>query len=343
MRARARIAVAGVGRMGLVHARNVREHIGAAELVLVIDSDAQRARRAGQLLEVPHASEFEASIKAPDVDAVVLATPTAAHVGMIEAAARCGKHVLVEKPISFDPDSTARAIAAAHRCGIRLQVGFHRRFDPDWRHVRQRIASGALGALRLLRVAHRNRAPAASIAPKALGDPLIDMAIHDFDTALWIGGPIAEVTTVCSRPAGADTMAPDASLVTTIRFRDGALGIIDNTRAAAYGFECSAEILGVDGAVRVGIHQRPFDVEWLSDGRSLGELAREHDLRHRTAYRAELEHFVRVVLGDTEPEPTGTDGLAAFLVTEAARASLLEGRPAEVRTVCEWERLVARG
>jgi predicted dehydrogenase len=314
--------------MGLVHARNVYERVGCAELVLVMDSDAVRARSAGESFGVRCSTEYEELLADPGVEAVVLATPTGLHAEMIESAARAGKHVFVEKPLAFEMGDATRAIAAARAAHVYLQVGFQRRHDRDWFAVRERLAQGAIGTPRLLRIAHRNRAVIREVVPESLGDVLVDLAIHDFDTARWLLGEIAEVRTISSSRAG-DGEAPrprSETVVITARFHSGALGIIDNTRAAAYGFECSGEVLGSDGALRVGAGGHPREVEWLTAGEARVAQPHDHVSRHADAYVAELEQFARAVLGQRLPEPTGDDGAAALAIVEAARASLAEGR-----------------
>jgi myo-inositol 2-dehydrogenase/D-chiro-inositol 1-dehydrogenase len=292
-----------------------------------MDSDPDRARQAGESLDVPWTISFDEVLADRALDGVVLATPTAQHADMIESAARAGKHVLVEKPVAFDTGSAVRAITAAKGAGIALQVGFHRRFDLDWRAAHERVAAGAIGEPRLLRIAHRNASIAPVVPLESLGDILVDVAIHDFDTARWLIGEVAEITAIASGPraAAAHLAAGSESVVVTMRFESGALGIVDNTRTAGYGFECSGEILGSSGGLRVGAARGLLDLEWLTNGEGRVSLAPDHEKRHEVAYVAELEHFAQVLLGAQGPEPTGEDGAAALAIAQAARVALAEG------------------
>lgn len=313
--------------MGFVHAGNLFERVPTASLARVADSDLKRARRAGEGFRVPWATSLDDILGDDAVDGVVLATPTELHAEMIESAARHGKHVFVEKPVAFHIGSARRAIAAAHAANVHLQVGFHRRFDPDWRAARHQLERGVIGQPRLLRIAHRNLAIAPDVPVDSLGDILTDVSIHDFDTARWLIGQPTELTTIASSfaPEG-EPMAPgNETVVITMRFDNGALAVIDNTRTSTYGFECSGEVLGSDGALRIGAGRHPLDLEHLAGGETRVSLPHDHEDRHASAYVAELEHFARVVLGELAPEPTGEDGAAALILAQAARSSL-DGR-----------------
>src|SRR5437763_1723937 len=138
-RRRVGLGVAGLGRIGLMHAENLAGPVPSAELRHVVDADEQRARTTGERLGVEWSTSFDDLLADRDVGGVVVATPTPLHVGMVERAAAAGKHVFCEKPISLDLASTRAAIEAAHAAGVALQIGFHRRFDPDWTAAAARI------------------------------------------------------------------------------------------------------------------------------------------------------------------------------------------------------------
>ena len=186
--------MAGLGAIGLLHARHIAHEVCGARLVCVVDQDRALGEAAAGELGVSSSTSFEAVLEDPAVAAVVIATPSPLHAAMVEQAARAGKHVFCEKPLSLDVASGERASAAAATAGISLQIGFQRRFDPGFAEARRRIAVGELGDVLLLRISHRNRVPPHD-GPLAtrLGSPFVDMTIHDFDTALWLVGPVSEV------------------------------------------------------------------------------------------------------------------------------------------------------
>jgi predicted dehydrogenase len=302
------VAVAGLGAIGLLHARNVARTHGA-RLVLAVDADAALARAAGQELGVPWSRRYEDALEEPGVGAVVVATPTPLHAEMVRRAADAGKHVFCEKPLSLDLESGRAAMVAAEVAGIRLQVGFQRRFDPDFLAAKARIDAGELGQVQLLRISHRNRVPPhAGDLSGRLGGPFVDMTIHDFDTARWLVGEIAEVNAFASGRSG----------VVVARFESGALGVIDNTRAAAYGFECAVELMGERSTLRIG-WQPAARLERLTPAGRIASLPADHVERHREAYAEELRHFIACVRSGAEPAVGGADSVAALELSLAAQ------------------------
>jgi predicted dehydrogenase len=303
------LAVIGLGAIGRVHARNLARHVSGAELVLVVDKLAELAEAAGGELGVRWSTRPDDALGEPGVSAIVIAVPTPFHAGLIERAATAGRHVFCEKPLALEPAAARRAVSAARSAGVRLQVGFQRRFDPDFLAAKHHIDSGAVGAVQLLRIAHRNRTPPHETElVERLGSIFVDMTVHDFDTARWLVGEVDEVT----------AFERKRNAVTVLRFRNGALGIVDNSRYAGYGFECSAEVVGTDSTLRIGGRGRPLDVDVLTTCGALSRVAEDHIERHRTAYRDELRHFVACLRDGTEPSVGGQDAIAALELSLAA-------------------------
>jgi myo-inositol 2-dehydrogenase / D-chiro-inositol 1-dehydrogenase len=328
---RVRVGLAGLGRMGCMHAENLRRSPLAA-LVRVVDVDETRSRRVAKQLETGWSTDFDDLLADGEVEAVVIATPTDLHTSMIERAAAAGKHVFCEKPLAFDVESTIRAIEAARSAGVKLQVGFHRRFDPDWAAARSRIASGELGDVYFFRTSLRDmRSPSLDYV-KTSGGMFVDVTIHDLDTARWLVGEIDEVTafgTVVSGPAFAETGDVDTALV-ALRFANGALGVIDNSRVAGYGYECSTEVVGSQATVRIGQHRR-VNNEWLTPGASSVDWVSDFTERYPEAYLLELEDFARAIREDGPVAVTGEDALAAFVLARACDRSFRERRTVQLR------------
>jgi myo-inositol 2-dehydrogenase / D-chiro-inositol 1-dehydrogenase len=303
------VAVAGLGAIGLLHARHLAQQLCGARLAYVVDQDRVLAEAAGGELGVPSSTALEAALDDPAVAAVVIATPSPLHAEMVEQAARANKHVFCEKPLSLDVVSGERATAAAGAAGVSLQVGFQRRFDPDFVEARHRVSKGELGDVLLLRISHRNRVPPHE-GPLGgrLGSPFVDMTIHDFDTALWLVGPVSEVSAFASTD----------STLAALRFESGALGVIDNTRRAGYGFECAAELVGTRSTLRVGHGARASGVEQLTRSGALTQLPADHVERHRAAYLEEMRHFVACVRVGARPAVGGAEATAALALSLAA-------------------------
>lgn len=329
-----RTAVVGLGGIGRFHAAAVARRLPEGELRVVVDAIERLARETGTALGSAWSTSYGDVLARPDVDAVVIATPTPHHGYMIEQAAVAGKQVFCEKPIALDLAEADAAVAAVRRAGVVLQVGFHRRFDPDWVTAREWLSAGTLGEPRLLRISHRNREPPhASGNLVRLGDLFVDVTIHDLDAARWLLGDIDTVFALggsaLSDLDGTDLR--DAALA--LRCMNGCLALIDNTREAAYGFECSAEIVGSTGTARVGGNFRLRDAELLTVRGLTLERAADHLDRHARAYDAELQHFLQAVRLGRPVSVSGEDGVAALELAIAARLSAAEGRPIKAQDV----------
>ncbi len=326
---RLRVGLAGLGRMGRIHAANLAWRCPSAELAAVTDADADAAGRAGAELGVPVVPDFDALLST--VDAVVVATPTGTHAELVTRAARAGRAVFCEKPVSLDRPATVDTLAAVGSAGVPFQVGFHRRFDPDWAAATARIRAGELGEVYLFRTSLRDmRSPDPAFLASS-GGFFVDVTIHDLDTARWMVGEVVEVTATgaaLSDPRFADLADIDTALV-TLRFASGALGVIDNSRSAGYGYECSTEVVGSAATVRVE-NPPPRHYRWLTPGSDARGIPRDFQERFPEAYRAELEGFARSVLTGAPVAVGGADAMAAYDLAVAADRSWRTGLPVRV-------------
>jgi predicted dehydrogenase len=295
--------------------------VGSAELAGVVDPVEPLARNVGELHGVGWSTSVGDVLGDPGVGGVVIAAPTARHRELVELAAAAGKHVLCEKPLGFEVEAARSAVEAAAAAGVALQVGYQRRFDPDWVALKEAVDGGQPGALNLVRCSHRDARPPAA----ALGDLFLDVAVHDLDAARWLGGEVGEVFAMQRGSGGLEPAAVGASIA--LRFESGALGMVDVSRDARYGFECSAEAVGADATARIGYGHRRGGVELLRDGRASAWVSADHAERHAAAYVAELEHFGEVVLGRREARATGEDAVAALELAAAAARSAELGVP----------------
>jgi inositol 2-dehydrogenase len=331
MTSKVRIGLAGLGRMGRIHAANLAGHCFSAQLAGVYDADAELARQLADRLEVPWLKSYEDLLADDGIDAVAIATPTGSHAELIRQAARAGKHIFCEKPISLDRQTTVETIEAARAAQVTFQVGFHRRFDPDWVAAVDRMRAGELGEVYLFRTSLRDMKPPSVEFLAGSGGFFLDVTIHDLDTARWMVGEIVEVSaygTALSDPGFAAIGDIDTAVV-VLRFENGALGVIDNSRAAGYGYECSTEVMGSKATVRIdnpGYHH----YEWRTPGLAAVGLAKDFEQRYPTAYAEELDAFARSVRGDEPTRVTGLDALAAFDLAAAADQVWRSGRPVPV-------------
>jgi myo-inositol 2-dehydrogenase/D-chiro-inositol 1-dehydrogenase len=326
MSGRAKLAVVGLGRIGVLHAQNLAHRVAGGEVAIVVDSRQEVAESTGERLGVRWSTSLDEALVRSDIDGVVISTPTPAHKDGVIAAAAAGKHVLCEKPLAGTLEATQEALDAVERAGIRLQIGFQLRHDPDFVALASRIHAGELGEISFLHASLRDMTPPSAEYLRCAGGLLVDGAVHLFDLARWLVGEIEEVSVTgraSTHPSFVDIDDVETT-VTVVRFANGALGVLENSRACGYGFECRAEVVGSRGTVQVRNHRRTH-LEWRTPGAVSHDHVTDFIDRFPDAYLGELEGFVRVVSDDDPPRGTGRDALAAARLTHVAKRSLQLG------------------
>src|ERR1700754_2078406 len=241
-----RVGVIGVGRIGSMHADLLARRVPGAAVAAVHDVLADSAGSVGAALGVRVAGSVEELLASPDVDAVAICTSTDTHADLIVAAARAGKAIFCEKPVSLDLAEVDRALAAVEAAGVPFQIGFNRRFDPG--HAA--VAAADVGDAHLVRITSRDPAPPPLAYVKVSGGIFLDMTIHDFDMARFVTR--SEVVEVFARgsvridPAFARAGDVDTAVV-MLTHADGCLTTIDNSREAVYGYDQRVEVFGSAG------------------------------------------------------------------------------------------------
>lgn len=325
------VGVIGVGTIGRRHAENIAWRLPRARLAAVADANPVTARAVAEELGAPrwYASADELAAD-PAVQAVLVASTASAHRDGILAAARHRKDVLCEKPITTTLAEADEALAAVAAAGVRLEIGFMRRFDPGFAEAKARIEAGAIGTPVLLKATHRNAALPPSLAPapgapRLAGGVFVDSAIHDYDQARWLlADEVVEVHAVAAPVL--DPARPDDLALTTLRFARGGLGAVEVYLTCGYGYDVRAEIAGTAGTLFVG-DLRASDCG-LATAAGLSQRPVTHWLeRFAGAYLREVESWVDRTLADQPPTITGQDGRAALEIATAARLSVEQGRP----------------
>ena len=328
-----RIGLLGAGRIGRVHA-NMLGEIETARLVAVHDPVGAAADEVALTTGARKAASEEI-IDGTDIDAVVIATPTDAHVAAIEAAARAGKAVFCEKPIDLDPDRARACIDVVHETGARLMVGFNRRFDPDFAEVRRQIDAGAVGDVEVVQITSRDPVPPPIDYVARSGGIFVDMMIHDFDMARFLlREDVVEVsatgTVLIDERIG---MAGDLDTATATLLSDsGRIALLSNSRRAVYGYDQRIEVHGSKGMVSAGNRRDTTVTVAGAEGYRREPLFHFFVQRYGEAYRRELTAFVDAVASGTPMSPDGRDGLAALEIAAAATRSAHERRTMPVRS-----------
>jgi myo-inositol 2-dehydrogenase/D-chiro-inositol 1-dehydrogenase len=329
-----RIAVIGVGRIGSMHAELLARRIDGAEVACVSDAHEETARAVGAELGVPAAGVEDAL--AGDADALAICTSTDTHADLIVAAARAGKAIFCEKPVSLDLAEVDRALAEVDAAGALFQIGFNRRFDPAHQAVHDAVASGAVGEPQLVRISSRDPAPPPLSYVKVSGGIFLDMTIHDFDMARYVAG--SEVVEVFARGAVriddgfAEAGDVDTALVTLVH-ENGCLTAIDNSRRAVYGYDQRVEVFGSAGMAASENPLAHTAVVRTAEGTRMETLPYFYLERYVPSYLREWEAFVAAVDGGTPPPVSVTDARAPLVIGLAAWRSLREGRPVDVAEI----------
>jgi len=332
-----RLGIIGAGRIGRVHAENLSLCLPEAEVLAVSDIIRGAAERCAADFRIPQVVEdYHRILDDPEIEAIVICSSTDTHAKIIMEAAAAGKQIFCEKPIALDLNKIDQALAAVARAGIKLQVGFQRRFDPSFRRARELIAAGKIGEPHLLRITSRDPQPPPLEYLKVSGGIFLDMTIHDFDMARYLlQDEVEEVQafgSVLIEPEIGELGDLDTA-ITTLRFRNGTLGAIDNSRRAVYGYDQRVEVFGSQGMVVVA--NRTPEATALSDAGGVhGPLPLHFFVeRYREAYLEELRAFLKAILEDREPEVTGRDGRVPVVMAYAAKRSITERRPVHLTEI----------
>ncbi len=334
---RLRVGLIGLGRLGGVYARDLASRILETRLVAVCDPRDEVVSAAADEFEVTgRHSRAEELIRDPNVDAVVIVTPTSTHKDLALLCARAGKPAFCEKPAALTLGDARAMKAAAEQTGAFLQMGFMRRFDPGYVAAHARLSEGRIGRAVLFKSTSRDPGPPplAYADPRNSGGLILDLGIHDFDLARFFMGEVATVSAIGGTFAHPELAAVGDidNAVITLTFHDGRLGVVDLSRNGVYGYDVFTEILGDAGALRVGyLRETPLAV-MMSNAVTHDTVPGFLD-RFAAAYTAQLRNFAQNVLLGRPAPVTMDDGIEAMRVALAARQSLSSGRPVEVASV----------
>ncbi len=331
------LGLVGAGRIGNVHAQSVTYRIPEAQIVRVSDVREEAARALAEKYGIPaYSADFRDVVNDPQVDAVLVCSPTPTHADIAIAAMQAGKHVFCEKPVDLSIEKIRRTAQVAEETGVRLQIGFNRRFDHNHGKVQRLAREGRLGKVELIKITSRDPEPPSPEYAASSGGLYIDMMIHDFDMAMFLAG--CDVTEVYAM--GASLVDPrigeagdvDTAIV-TLTFENGALGVIDNSRRAAYGYDQRVEVFGSLG-MAAGENDGDSTVRLSTADGVLSDKPQYFFLeRYMDSFAEEMRQFVGAVREGTEV-PVGIHaGLMSVALAKAAKKSLDEHRPVRVSEV----------
>ncbi len=344
MKAPIRICLVGAGRAGKVHANSIVNSIPAARLAAIVEAVPETRIQAGSAFGIDPQGQFdslEAALETGGFEAVVITTPTFTHASLAIQAAQAGKHTFLEKPMALNLVECDAIIQAAQQQGVILQLGFMRRFDPEFAAAASRIAAGEIGQPMIVKsLTHGPGLPPAWARDLSQSNGMLaEVNSHDWDCVRWLMGSNYErVYTETANFKGAanqvDTPNFYDNALVTIRFENGGLGSISGVCPCGYGYDARVEIVGEKGILQIGSLQGQAVVVCTNRDQGLiTPIYRTWPERFAWAYILEMRHFVDCIREDHLPQADGEAGRWAVAGVLAATKSFLEARPVTMEEI----------
>ena len=330
-----KFAIAGLGRIGKIHLENLLL-MDQVEVVSAMDTQVEGHQFAKKKGIDQIFNSYEQMIKESTIDAVVICSPTDTHADYVQMAAYAGIAVFCEKPLDLNLGRVLEVLKLVESKGIKLMLGFNRRFDQEFLKVKKLVAQGAIGNHHLVKITSRDpQAPPISYIVQS-GGLFLDMTIHDFDMARFLVDK--EVVEVYAK--GAALINPELSrvgdidsAVITLTYEDGTMAIIDNSREAAYGYDQRVEVFGSKGMVKADNNLHDRHQLFNSEGSHAALPLNFFLERYAAAYKTETREFIYALSNNTDLPVNGNDGLQSLKIGLAAIKSIKENRPVKTAEI----------
>ncbi len=336
MTRKVKIAVIGTGRMGSIHARNISKLIPEADLVAVCDIRLEVAQAVADELGIQRVvKDYHELLNDPEIEAILIATSTDTHAFIMKDVAAAGKHIFCEKPLALELNKIDEALAEVEKAGVKLQVGFNRRFDKSYKQVHDIVASGEIGRPCILHIVNRDPDFPSMDFLRVSGGMFLDLGIHDLDMIRYQMGEVEEVYAqgaVLINEELKEFGDIDTGLI-LLKFANGAMGTIDNSRKAVYGYDQRLEVFCSNGAAMMENEKETTAVKGNTNGFTSAKPPYFFMQRYTPCYVEEVRQFVECVRDDKKTPTTGADGRAAVVLGYAAIKSLREHRPVKVSEI----------
>lgn len=334
-----KVAVAGLGRIGKIHLKNLCRNFPEMEVVAVMDIFDESKSIAHEFNVPNFYTSFDELLTLPGLDVVVICSPTDTHADYVVKAAKAGKQIFCEKPLDLSLDRVREVLKIVDECDVRLMLGFNRRFDPEFKKIRQLVLDGSLGDPQIVKITSRDPGPPPIDYIKVSGGMFLDMTIHDFDMARYISGK--KVKEVFAK--GAVLIDPEIgnagdidTAVITLTFEDDTMAVIDNCRKAVYGYDQRLEVFGSKG-MALAENNFPNHHKLYTESGVSGDLPLHFFLeRYDASYNQEIKEFIEALVSGSKMPVDGEDGLLSIAIGLAAKKSVAEGRPVEIREIINF-------
>lgn len=333
------VGVIGAGNIGKLHINNLVKNKNV-RIKMVSDLFADKLEKWFLDSGVENITkEYSEILNDDEIDTVFICSPTNTHAQLIKEAANKGKNIFCEKPISFSDEETLEAYKTVKKAGVKFQVGFNRRFDKNFAEIRKRIEENKIGDIHILKITSRDPKPPNFDYIETSGGLFFDMTIHDFDMARYLAG--SEVVEVSAQAANlvdpkiGEKGDVDTAII-TLKFENGALGVIDNSREAAYGYDQRVEVFGNAGAL-VADNESPTNLRYYHKNAVQTDNPHYFFLeRYNDSFITETAQFVEDILNNDETKVVFKDGVMAQRIAQAAMESYQNKRPVNVNNEIGW-------
>ena len=329
--------VIGAGRIGKIHTENLATRIPGVQVAAIADVNLPAAQELATKFNIPNVyADYKKILEDPSINVVAICSSTNTHSDLIIEAAAAGKHIFCEKPVDHSLQRVDKAIEAVRKAGVKCQIGFNRRFDPNFKKVRELVQDGKVGDLHILRITSRDPAPPPVEYIKSSGGLFLDMTIHDFDMARFLSGDEVEevyaVGGVMVDPKIGEAGDIDTAVI-TLKFANGAIGTIDNSRQSAYGYDQRVEVFGSAGMAAISNNTPNSSIFSDAAGVHTEKPLYFFLERYMESFAAEMRAFISAVREDKPTLVTVEDGRKPVVIAMAANKSMAENRPVRLSEI----------
>ncbi|MBL30670.1 MAG: inositol 2-dehydrogenase [Flavobacteriaceae bacterium] len=330
-----KIGVAGLGRIGKIHLNNLLQ-LNNVEVIGVTDP-APEALEYSIDKGVKNTYEtFNDLVTVDRLDAVVISTPTHTHANYVETSARLGKHIFCEKPLDLNIQRVKDVLKVVDKSKVKLMIGFNRRFDNEFRKVKDSINNGEIGDPHVVKITSRDPSPPPLDYIKNSGGIFLDMTIHDFDMARFIVDKEIDEIYVKGEALIDEKIKKEGDIDTAViimKYVDSSMAVIDNSRKAVYGYDQRIEVFGSKGMIQAN-NVKVDNSKLYNQNGTISSLPMDFFLeRYMEAYKIEIKHFVDSVTKGIPISVSGNDGLKSLQIGLAAKKSLAENRPVKINEI----------
>lgn len=323
------IGILGLGRIGKIHLENLTKWEGVK--VLAAMNPSKEGQSSAHRFNVPLVtSDEDAVINHPDINAIIVCSPTNAHADQVIKAAKAGKAIFCEKPLDLSLEKVRQTLQVVKEANVPLMLAFNQRMDPNFASVKQQINEGRVGNIHTVHITSRDPEPPPISYIKTSGGLFMDMTIHDFDMARFIIGK--EVVEVFAK--GYNLIDPEIGKagdidtgIIVLTFEDNITVIIENSRKAVYGYDQRLEVFGSLGMVKADNPLKTTTTYVDEHGTHLPRLLDHFMERYVVSYQREMAAFIGALQKNQAMPITGEDGLKAMIIAEAANRSVKLKRP----------------